>query len=30
VKLLVKIGGTLLDTDESRGRLAREVAGVAR
>ena len=30
MKLLVKIGGTLLDTDESRGRLAREVAGVAR
>ncbi|MFB3775949.1 MAG: acetylglutamate kinase [Bryobacteraceae bacterium] len=30
MKLLVKLGGTLLDADESRARLARELAQVAR
>jgi acetylglutamate kinase len=30
VRLLVKLGGTLLDSEETRRRLAREVAGVAR
>lgn len=29
MKLLVKLGGTLLDSPESRGRLARELAGAA-
>jgi len=29
VKLLIKLGGTLLDAAESRGRLAREIAAVA-
>ena len=28
MRILVKLGGTLLDTDESRGRLAREIAAV--
>lgn len=30
MRLLVKLGGTLLDADASRERLAREIAGVAR
>jgi acetylglutamate kinase len=29
VKLLIKLGGTLLDSPESRARLAREIAGIA-
>ena len=30
MRLLIKLGGTLLDAAESRGRLAREIADVAR
>jgi len=30
VKILVKLGGTLLDTPESRDRLAREISGISR
>lgn len=30
MRLLIKLGGTLLDAPESRGRLAREIAAVAR
>ena len=29
MKLLIKLGGTLLDSPESRARLAREIAGIA-